>query len=66
MNYFLNKGLSYNLINFVLSKYTKNVFENNIDKIRSELNSKKKSEEYICNYLLRKGYEVDEIKRYVI
>ena len=64
-NYFLNKGISYNLISFLLSKYDEKVYLNNIIKINFELSKKGKSEEYIYNYLLRKGYEEDEIKKYV-
>ena len=61
-NYFINKGISYNLINYILSKYNENVYLNNINKIRLELKQKSKSDEYINNYLIRKGYEEDEIK----
>ena len=64
-NYFVNKGISSNLINYLLSKYNENVYLNNISKLRKELLEKNKSDLYIDNYLLRKGYEEDEIKKYV-
>ena len=64
-NYFTHKGISYNLIKYHLSKYKEDIYLKNIDKIKEELIKKSKSEEYIYNYLLRKGYTEDEIKRYV-
>ena len=64
-NYFLSKGLSENLINHVLSKYNENIFLSNIEKIKRDMIRKGRSEDYIYNYLLRRGYVEDEIKRYV-
>lgn len=64
-SYFLNKGISNNLIKFHLSKYRNEVYLNNINKIREELTIKGRGEEYINNYLLRKGYNEEEIKKYV-
>lgn len=64
-NYFLSKGLSENLINHVLSKYNENIFLSNMEKIKRDMIRKGRSEDYIYNYLLRRGYVEDEIKRYV-
>lgn len=63
-NYFVSKGLSQNLVLFILSKYNETIFLDNIEKIRNDMIRKGRSEEYIFNYLLRKGYSEDEIKRY--
>lgn len=63
-NYFFSKGLSENLILFILSKYNETIFLDNINKIKNDMIKKGRSEEYIFNYLLRKGYSEEEIKRY--
>ena len=63
LNYFLDKGLSKNLVNYLLSKYNEDVFINNMNKLKQDMIRKGKSEVYIFNYLLRKGYSEDEIKK---
>lgn len=62
-NYFLNKGLSENLVKYLLSKYSDEVFINNMNKLVQTMLKKGKNEVYIVNYLLRKGYSDDEIKK---
>lgn len=59
-NYFINKGLSKSLIDYVLSKYPEKVFLNNKDKLLKLLKEKQKGKMYILSYLLRKGYDIDE------
>ena len=61
-NYFVIKGLSENLVNYVLSKYSQNIFLNNMNKIKNDLARKGRNEEYIYNFLLRRGYSDEEIK----
>ena len=56
VNYFLSKGISLNLINYILYKYSNAVFINNMNKIKKDLERKGRSEEYIYNFLLRRGY----------
>ena len=62
-NYFLDKGLSENLVKYLLSKYSDEVFINNMNKLIQTMLKKGKNEVYIVNYLLRKGYSDDEIKK---
>ncbi|MBR5662839.1 MAG: RecX family transcriptional regulator [Bacilli bacterium] len=62
VNYFLSKGISLNLINYILYKYSNAVFINNMNKIKKDLERKGRSEEYIYNFLLRRGYSEEEIK----
>ena len=61
-NYFLSKGLSENLIKFILSKYSDSIFLNNMNKIKRDLDRKGRSKEYIYNFLIRRGYTEEEIK----
>lgn len=61
-NYFYTKGLSDQLINYILSKYNENTFLNNMEKIKKDMKRKGRSNEYIINYLLRRGYSEEEIK----
>lgn len=62
-NYFIKKGISSNLIKYVLKDYSIYDFDKNIRFIYDFLTSKKREEKYIINYLLRKGYEYEDIKR---
>lgn len=62
LNYFLSKGLSENLVKFILSKYSNSIFINNMNKIKGDLDRKGRSPEYIYNFLLRRGYSEEEIK----
>ena len=64
-DYFDKKNISHNLIKCFLTKYNEDVFLNNIDNIIDSLKNKSKSDEYIYMYLLRKGYEEDEIKKLI-
>lgn len=64
-NYFENRNISLNLVRYVLSKYSIEMYLKNIDEIRNNLYKKGKNDNYINNYLLRKGYSEEEIKRYV-
>lgn len=63
INYFEKKNISLNLINYILLKYSENVYLENIKTINNYLVSKKKESSYIYNYLLRKGYEEEQIKK---
>lgn len=62
INYFNSKNISYNLIRYLLLKYDDSIYKKNIEEIKTILLNKNKSLEYINNYLLRKGYNEDEIK----
>ena len=62
-NYFDRKNVSPNLVRHVLSKYHEDVFLNNIKELKNNLFLKTKSDSYIYNYLLRKGYQEEEIKK---
>lgn len=65
INYFINKHISYNLILHILAKYNDDLFLNNMNQLIKELKIKNKSNIFIYNYLLRKGYEEEDIKKYV-
>ena len=65
LNYFKEKSISTNLVNYILKKYNEKTFLSNLDDIRNKLREKGKNDYYIDNYLLRKGYTLEQIKRYV-
>lgn len=59
-NYFIKRNLSKSLINYVLSNYSSEVFQNNMNELLKLLKEKKKGKMYIQSYLLRKGYDTEE------
>jgi len=59
-SFFLSKGISENLIKYLLSSYNDEEFLSNKENIKRELIKKGKSDKYIYNYLLRKGYDIEE------
>lgn len=61
-NYFISRGLSENLVKYILSKYSNSIFINNLNRIKRDLDRKGRSPEYIYNFLLRRGYTEEEIK----
>lgn len=56
INYFYDQGLSYNLIIQEINKHNNSVFEKNKEIIKSRLRKKNKSDQYINDYLIKKGY----------
>ena len=56
VNYFLNKNISANLINYTLNLFDDNLFIANKEKITNKLIEKGKTTEYIEKYLSYKGY----------
>ncbi len=56
VDYFLNKNISTNLINYTLNLFDDNLFIANKEKIINKLIEKGKTTEYIEKYLSYKGY----------
>lgn len=56
VNYFQNKNISTNLINYTLNLFDDNLFIANKEKITNKLIEKGKTTEYIEKYLSYKGY----------
>ena len=56
VDYFLNKNISINLINYTLNLFDDNLFIANKEKIINKLIEKGKTTEYIEKYLFYKGY----------
>jgi len=56
VDYFLNKNISTNLINYTLNLFDDNLFIANKEKITNKLIEKGKTTEYIEKYLSYKGY----------
>ena len=56
VDYFLNKNISVNLINYTLNLFDNNLFIANKEKITNKLIEKGKTTEYIEKYLSYKGY----------
>ena len=56
VDYFLNKNISTNLINYTLNLFDDNLFITNKGKITNKLIEKGKTTEYIEKYLSYKGY----------
>lgn len=56
VDYFLNKNISTNLINYTLNLFDDNLFLANKEKITNKLIEKGKTTEYIEKYLSYKGY----------
>lgn len=56
VDYFLNKNISINLINYTLNLFDDNLFIENKEKITNKLIEKGKTTEYIEKYLSYKGY----------
>lgn len=56
VDYFLNKNISTNLINYTLNLFNDNLFLTNKEKITNKLIEKGKTTEYIEKYLSYKGY----------
>ena len=56
VDYFLNKNISTNLINYTLNLFDDNLFIANKEKITNKLIEKGKTTEYIEKYLFYKGY----------
>lgn len=56
VNYFKNKNISTNLINYTLNLFDDNLFIANKERIINKLIEKGKTTEYIENYLSYKGY----------
>ncbi len=56
VDYFLNKNISTNLINYTLNLFDNNLFIANKEKITNKLIEKGKTTEYIEKYLSYKGY----------
>ena len=59
-SFFDKKNISKKLIDYLLLKYNDELFSGNMMKIKKELEKKGKANKYIRNYLIRKGYEIDE------
>ena len=59
-SFFDKKNISKKLIDYLLLKYNDELFSGNMMKIKKELEKKGKTNKYIRNYLIRKGYEIDE------
>ena len=55
-NYFIRYDISTNLIKFIINSYEPNIFEINKVNIINGLKEKGKDDNYINNYLIRKGY----------
>ena len=58
-NYFIKHNISLNLINYLIKNYDQEIFNKNKNQIVEELRKKEKTDNYINNYLLRKGYEIE-------
>lgn len=58
-NYFIKHNISLNLINYLIKNYDQEIFNTNKNQIVEELRKKEKTDNYINNYLLRKGYEIE-------
>lgn len=56
VDYFINKNISINLINYTLNLFDDNLFIANKEKIINKLIEKGKTTEYIEKYLSYKGY----------
>lgn len=59
-NFFKIRNISENLVNYLLKEYDIR-FTENLNYLFNNLIEKNKTEKYIYNYLLRKGYYEDEI-----